>query len=443
MIRKINVKKLRKGMFICGMDRKWMDIPFFRKKFLITSDKQINTLRDYCEFVDIDTEKGLDEISLPEVKIEQHLDATTVESDSSKQCRENNMYRKSYDESQTVLSEVLKDVRLGRCVDNPKVRGVVQELTVNVLKDSHSMIGLIQLKDKNDSLARKSVNVCILALAFGKHIGIPKDKMYVLGLGALLHDIGMVQIPNSILLKKQPLTPAERAVMEKHTEYGLAALAKTPEIPVDVLKIVHSHHERMDGKGYPQKLQAKEIGLLVRMVTIASVYEALTRERFYTETLSPVAALRYLYTSGKAIFDAHLVEKFIQALGIYPVGCVVELNTGELGIVVNVNSQDRLRPTLCIVTNAQKQLLSQEHVVDLSERATKDIEIIKTVEMDNPIINLFMQLHEQTKASGAVKPKNDILTPHFGNKPNDAEASANTMPVRGSDLHIKKQQRNV
>jgi len=402
MTKKIDVTQLRKGMFICGTDRKWIDIPFFRKKFLITSDKQISTLQEYCEFVYIDTAKGED---VSPAIIEQHNDDTFVDLDSSKQIHEDTSYRKNYEDSQTILSEVLNDVRLGRCVDNPKVRGVVQELIVNIVKDSQTMIGLIQSKDKNDTLARKSVNVCILALAFGKHIGIPKDKMYELGLGALLHDIGMVQIPSRILLKKQPLTPAERAIMEKHTEYGLAILAKTQEIPVNVLKIVHSHHERMDGKGYPQKLQDKEIGLLVRMVTIASVYEALTRERFYTETLTPVAALKYLYTSGKAIFDAQLVEKFIQALGIYPSGCVVVLNSGEIGVVVNVNPQDRLRPTLRIVTNAQKQLLAQESVLELADRTTKDIEIIKTLAMDDPIIELLMTLHEQAKdgANGTVK----------------------------------------
>lgn len=402
MTKKIDVTQLRKGMFICGTDRKWIDIPFFRKKFLITSDKQISTLQEYCEFVYIDTEKGED---VSPAIIEQHNDDTFVDHDSFKQIHEDTSYRKNYEDSQTILSEVLNDVRLGRCVDNPKVRGVVQELIVNIVKDSQTMIGLIQSKDKNDTLARKSVNVCILALAFGKHIGIPKDKMYELGLGALLHDIGMVQVPSRILLKKQPLTPAERAIMEKHTEYGLAILAKTQEIPVNVLKIVHSHHERMDGKGYPQKLQSKEIGLLVRMVTIVSVYEALTRERFYTETLSPVAALKYLYTSGKAIFDAPLVEKFIQALGIYPSGCVVVLNSGEIGVVVNVNPQDRLRPTLRIVTNAQKQLLSQESVLELADRTTKDIEIIKTLAMDDPIIELLMTLHEQAKdgANGSVK----------------------------------------
>jgi len=391
-------------MFICGTDRKWIDIPFFRKKFLITTDKQISTLQEYCEFVYIDTEKGED---VSPAIIEQHNDDTFVDLDSSKQIHEDTLYRKNYEDSQTILSEVLNDVRLGRCVDNPKVRGVVQELIVNIVKDSQSMIGLIQSKDKNDTLARKSVNVCILALAFGKHIGIPKDKMYELGLGALLHDIGMVQIPSRILLKKQPLTPAERAIMEKHTEYGLAILAKTQEIPVNVLKIVHSHHERMDGKGYPQKLQDKEVGLLVRMVTIVSVYEALTRERFYTETLSPVAALKYLYTSGKAIFDAPLVEKFIQALGIYPSGCVVVLNSGEIGVVVNVNPHDRLRPTLRIVTNAQKQLLAQESVLELADRTTKDIEIIKTLAMDDPIIELLMTLHEQAKGgtNEAVKLK--------------------------------------
>lgn len=390
MIKKIDVAHLRIGMFICGTDQKWIDIPFFRRKFLIATDKQIRTFREHCKFVEIDTEKGADVIRQTEPKAiiepepHQHISAEAV-------------YRKNYEQSQTVLSEVLNDVRLGRCVDNPKVRAVVQDLIVNVLKDSQTMIGLIRRKDKNDTLARKSVNVCILALAFGKHIGIQKDKMYDLGLGALLHDIGMVQIPNSILLKKQPLTAAERVIMEKHTEYGLAIVAKTPDISVDVLKIVHSHHERIDGKGYPQKLHDKEIGLLARMVAIVSVYEALTRERFYTETLSPVAALKYLYSSGKVMFDGHLVEKFIQALGIYPTGCVVELNTGELGIVVNVNAQERLRPTLCIVTNAQKQLLSQEHVIDLAARTSKNTEIVKALEMDNPIVKLFMALHDRNK----------------------------------------------
>lgn len=384
-------------MFVCGTDRKWIDIPFFRRKFLITSEEQINTLQAYCRTVVIDTEKGADVLSLPETQTatEQQIDDATPESERAEQTDKDRGYRKSYEQSQTVLNEILSDARLGRSVDNPKVRGIVQDLTVNIVKDSQAMIGLIHAKDKNDTLARKSVNVCILALAFGKHIGIPKEKMYALGLGALLHDIGMVKIPDRILSKKQPLTPAERAIMEKHNEYGIALLSQTPEIPVDALKIVYSHHERMDGKGYPQKLQAKEISLLARMVAIVSVYEALTRERFYSQTLSPLAALKYLYTSGKSLFDAVLVKKFIQALGIYPTGCVVELNTGELGVVIKVNQQDRLRPVLRMVTNAQKQLLTEERIVDLAERENSRIEISKTLEMDNPIIELFMNLHEQ------------------------------------------------
>ncbi|MFU8789454.1 MAG: HD-GYP domain-containing protein [Methylobacter sp.] len=398
MIKKIPVNKLRKNMFVCDTDRKWIELPFFRQKFQITSDKQIKTLQEYCKIVAIDTLKGVDVIDDSETEMtrQQHGQADN-ELAAAPANHEDNAYKTCYEHSQTVLSEVLNDVRLGRCVDNPKVRDVVQDLTINVIKDSQAMIGLIQLKDKNDTLARKSVNVCILALAFGKHIGIPKNKMHVLGLGALLHDIGMVKIPGRILLKKQPLTPSERAIMEKHTEYGLAVLAKTPEIDVDVLKIVHSHHERIDGKGYPQGLQGKEIGLLVRMVTIASVYEALTRERFYTETLSSVAALQYLYQSRKTLFDAPLIEKFIQALGIYPVGCVVELSTGELGIVVHVNGQNRLHPVLRIVSDAQKQLLSQGHVIDLASELNAKTRIIKALAADDPIIGLLMMFHEQTQ----------------------------------------------
>lgn len=394
MAKKINVRQLKIGMFLCGTDRKWLDSPFFRRKLLITSDQQIKALRECCEFVYIDTQKGIDVVTSPEN--ERSHDANAANRDSHREPPDNTTHRKIYLQSQTVLTGVLNDVRMGRCVNNPKIRTVVQELIAHIVKDSQAMIELIQRKDKNDTLARKSVNVSILSLAFGKHIGIPKDKMYALGLGALLHDIGMVQIPDRILSKKQPLTPAERAVMEKHTEYGVAVLAKTPDIPVDALKIVHSHHERMDGAGYPQKLRAKEIGLLTRMVTIASVYEALTRERCYTETLSPVAALRYLYSSGAALFDAHLVEKFIQALGIYPVGCVVELNTGEIGIVVKVSSQDRLHPVLRIVTDPKKQLLTHDALFDLADRQNKGVSIAKTLPMNDPIIELLMLLHEQT-----------------------------------------------
>ena len=401
MIKEISVKQLRKGMFICSTDRKWIDIPFFRRKFLITSDKQINTLQAYCRIVVIDTEKGVDVMSSAKAQTvtEQQVDDAPAEPGRVEQPDKEQGYRKSYGQSQTILNEVLSDARLGRSVDNPKVRGIVQDLMVNIVKDSQTMISLIHAKDKNDTLARKSVNVCILALAFGKHIGIPKGKMYALGLGALLHDVGMVQIPGRILSKKQPLTPGERAIMEKHTEYGIALLSKTPEIPVDALKIVYSHHERMDGKGYPQKLQTKEIGLLARMVAIVSVYEALTRERFYSQTLSPVTALKYLYISGKTLFDAALVEKFIQALGIYPMGCVVELNTGELGVVINVNQEDRLRPTLRLVSNAQKQLLTDECVIDLAEPENSRMEISKALEMDNPIIQLFVKLHEQSNSN--------------------------------------------
>jgi HD-GYP domain-containing protein (c-di-GMP phosphodiesterase class II) len=401
MIKEINVKQLRKGMYICGTDRKWVDIPFYRRKFLIKFDKEINVLQEYCKLVYIDTKKGVDVIR----QSEGQVIIKSYTGELPNKYNKNNALKKIYNESHTVLSGVLNDIRLGHSVDNPKIRRIVEELTINIVNDSQAMIGLTRLKDKNDALARKSINICILALAFGKHIGISKDKMYVLGFGALLHDIGMVQIPNRILSKKQSLTPVERAIMEKHTEYGLAVLAKAPEIPVDVLKIVHSHHERMDGKGYPQQLQAKEIGLLARMVAIVSVYEALTRERFYTKTLSPAAALRYLYTSRKTIFDAHLVEKFIQVLGIYPSGCVVELNSGELGIVVDVNAQDLLHPTLRIVSDARKQLLKQEYVIDLADRTTKDIEIIKTLAMDDPIIELVMTRHEQTKGGADEKVK--------------------------------------
>lgn len=397
MVKTININQLRKGMFVCGTDRKWMDIPFFRTKFLIGSDKQINKLKEYCQTVSIDTTKGID-VDKP-VETETIVDVGRFSAiEMSSHVDENNSFKKLYEQSLLLFSAVLNDARLGRELDLLKIGKIAADLLAAVTVDVQTMLGQIRINGKNvDGLAHKSVNVCILAGALGLHLKLPENKLLLLGLGALLHDIGMVAVPDALLVKTEVLMPEERLVLERHPEYGANLLRKVPELPAEVLEIVLTHHEQMDGGGYPNGLPAALVGELARIVSIASVYEALTGERVYRKALTPLNALEHLYCSGQLLFDTQWVARFIEVLAIYPVACIVELQTDELAVVVQGNSQLPQRPLLKVITNPQKQLLFQERTLDLADEQQSNIKIVRVLASDEPIIELLKMFVELEK----------------------------------------------
>lgn len=396
MFKKIPVTLLRKGMFVCDTDRKWIDLPFIRQKFLVTSPKEIQTFQEYCQNVYIDTSKGLDVV----VEIEDSPVPQTVSFAEPPVVSDANL--KLYMDAQALLSEIFQQVRLQQNFETFPLKQLVHQLNTAVLKDSQAMIALTRSSGSSDELARKSVNVCLLSLVFGKFLALQPADQFALGLGSLLHDIGIALIPADILDKQAPLTEDERTAMELHTLYGFRLLSKISDIPKSVLKIVYCHHERMDGSGYPQKLSESKIDQLVRVVSITSVYEALTRERQYRATLSPDSAIRYIYSSGRRMFDAELVEQFIQALGIYPEDCVVELDTGELGIVSRSNPDHRLQPSLRMITNPKKKLLASEYGLDLAEDPDKH-RIIRTLSIDDPIMDFLLMFQHQVVMDEAGK----------------------------------------
>ncbi|MBD9360454.1 HD-GYP domain-containing protein [Methylomonas fluvii] len=397
MVKKININQLRKGMFVCGTDRKWLDTPFFRTKFLISSDKQINTLKEYCQTVSIDTAKGLD-VAEPD-HTETITDAGKVSTTQmSSDLNENATFKPIYQQSLLLFGELLNDARGDRVLDGGKIDKIAADLLAAVSADTQAILGLIQCNRENkDRLALKSVNVCILAAVLGAYLKLPENNLRLLVRGALLHDIGMLAVPDAVLLKTVALTPEERLVVQQHPAYGLALLSKVPEMPADVLEIVVSHHEQLDGGGYPNGLLAERIGELTRIVRIVSVYEALTGERFYHKSLTPLEALTSLYGSGPSLFDTQLLARFIEALGIYPVNSIVELQTDELAAVARENSQSPRRPLVKVITNPQKQLLFQERLLDLADEQQNQINIVRVLASDEPIIELLKMFVELEK----------------------------------------------
>ncbi|OQW70296.1 MAG: hypothetical protein BVN35_18080 [Proteobacteria bacterium ST_bin11] len=398
MVKKININQLRKGMFVCGTDRKWIDTPFFRTKFLIASDKQINTLKEYCKIVSIDTSKGVDVAESVETEAVNDADGLAA-NPTYNHTEEYAAFNSIYQQSLVHFSELLNAARGNSAIDGRKIDKIVLDLSAAVGTDAQAMLGVIQRHSKNiDVLALKSVNVCILAGALGMHLKLPEHKLRLLGLGALLHDIGMLAVPEAILLKTEALTPEERLVLQQHPTFGLDLLKKLPDLPAEVLEIVACHHEQMDGGGYPNALSGECLGELTRIVSIASVYEALTGERVYRKALSPLDALGYLYCATQSILDAQLLALFIEALATYPVACVVELQTDEMALVVMGNSSRPQRPLLKVITDPQKQLLFQERELDLADDLSNQMKIVRVLASDEPFIELLKMFVELEKA---------------------------------------------
>lgn len=359
-IKRIPVNRLEIGMYICRIERGWLEVPYWLQQTAIDSTDTLEKIKQCCEYVYIDTSKGKD---VRAAKTASPAPARRPEDAApSSPARASTLYHNSH----SILENVFEDARLGRSIDGMAARKAVRDLTLNIISDSNAMLCLAHLQDKNDSLARKAVNACILTLAFGKHIGITKARLHDLGMGALLHDVGMVRIPDELLLKSGQLTAAERKTIEQHVLHGLKLLAATRGCNEDVLKIVQSHHEHADGSGYPQGLKGNAISLFSRIVAITSVYEAMTRQRSYGEALSPAAAIKHLYQQRGNTFDERLVDKFIQAIGIYPPGSLVELSNGAFALVLDTHQDCRLRPLVQLVADRDKQPLMDGPRLDLS-----------------------------------------------------------------------------
>ena len=242
-----------------------------------------------------------------------------------------------------------------------------------------------QLKNRDEYTTQHSLNVSIFSILFGRHLGLPERQMRTLGYGALLHDIGKMRVPLEILNKPGRLTDKELALLKKHPEYGRDILSEGEGIPSSVIDIVYSHHERIDGSGYPQGLMGEEISRNVYIVAIADVYDAETSDRSYRMGISPHEALSLMYGLMPQTFPSELVEEFIRCLGIYPVGSVVELDSGEVCVVMTVNRRMSLRPLLVMVLDRNKQPLPAYKMLDIEihAQAGSDVKIKKILQPDS------------------------------------------------------------
>lgn len=376
MEKKISVSQLRKGMYLCATDRKWLDLPFFATKFLIRSDAEIDTLRQYCREVSIDLAKGLD-VAEPEHEATNRPDPAAVpELEPLRQFRSR-------------FEIVLDRIRTGSGLDYGAAEDIACDIVHALDSGGISLNRIEGWRLIGDRVAHKSVNVCVLAAALARRLSLTPDLMLHTAIGALLHDLGLLTLPQAIIGKSSELTDAERLDVRQHVAAGLALLAEVTEVPGTVVDVVRDHHERPDGAGYPRGLAGGQIGLPARMVGVASVYEALLSDRADRAGQAKVEALRYLYQASPAQFDAAAVAGLIEVLNVYPPGCVVELSNGALAMVDEGSVDDPSRPPCRMIADSKKQLLFQEQRIDLSQAAHSNLSIARLLAPDEPFIELL------------------------------------------------------
>ena len=375
MLKKVDSSQLKVGMYIHDLSCDWMTHPFVRNRFLLTSEDEIRKILNAgIHDVVIDSGRGLDVQDAPSLAEAQAATEREIVDIAAKtpivtRVSLGDEMRRAVQirhQASTLVRTVMQDARLGKAIELDQVEPVVQSITESILRNPGALVGLLRIKTKDDYTFLHSVSVCTLLVAFCRSRNIDAAITHQAGLGGLLHDTGKALVPDAILNKPGPLTDEEFAIIKRHPRDGYDILRKTPEVGPIPLDITLHHHERRDGSGYPGKQANEEISELAQMAAIVDVYDAITADRCYHKGMSAAAALRKIYEWSKFHFNPQYAQEFMRCVGIYPVGTMVMLESGRLGVVIEPHETNLLAPKVNVFFNTKQNLYIKPETVDLS-----------------------------------------------------------------------------
>jgi HD-GYP domain-containing protein (c-di-GMP phosphodiesterase class II) len=389
---RVEADNLQVGMYVTRLDRPWTETPFLFQGFYIRSPDEIEELRRYCQFVFIDTEQsgnrsetsatrtasktspssehtitGVTSLRYPAPRPSSNGAARnrTVYTASIPVEQEMKAARRVHAEATEALQEILTSLQNGEQLDMELAKQTVEPMVESVLRNPDAMIWLARMKQHDSYSYHHSVGCSVWGIAFARHLGLDRQALYEIGLGCMLFDVGKTRLPVDLLMKPQQLTPTEVHVIRNHVDYSVAILENSDGITPRIISMVHSHHERFDGSGYPDQLKANQIPTFAKIAGMVDCYDAITSIRPYAKQRSPYEAVREIYSWRNTLFQTEVVEQFMQVVGAFPTGSLVELNSGAVGVVISQNEARRLRPKVMIVLDERKKRLRHFEVIDL------------------------------------------------------------------------------
>ncbi len=384
---KVDVNELTIGMFVSGLDRPWTQTPFPLQGFYIRDLDEIRELKTHCRHVYIDVAKGSGPVAaklktLSNAPVEKGPRAsrtTKVKIDVSPLKIKRGVYKdkeplkkevkQARQLHQTVfksVGDVVEQLGNGDVVPIQAAKRVASEMVDSVLRNPDAFTWLSRVKEVDEHTYSHSVRSAVWSIIFGRHVGMNKRDLDTLAMGVLLKDVGKAKIDPKILESSSRSAQQERQY-ESFVELGVQILRETPNVEPKVIAVVKTHCERVNGSGFPQQLSGDKIPLLGKIAGIVTFYDETTNPRGEKFPLSPSKAVAKLYECRDSEFQEELVVEFIRAIGLYPTGTLVELNTGEVAVVVEQNFERRLKPKVIIVLDAVKEILSNPIELDLAE----------------------------------------------------------------------------
>jgi HD-GYP domain-containing protein (c-di-GMP phosphodiesterase class II) len=293
--------------------------------------------------------------------------------------------RQAFTHGENVARDIARQIEAGEIPDIPAVKACVDNIVDSMIANPDAMMFIARLRDEAIDIYQHGVKVSLYLIALGRHLGIPMAQLAELGLIGMLADIGKIKLPRALLAKPGALTPVEFDIVRGHVNLSLASLDGLAGLTPAVLQGIAQHHERLDGSGYPNGLTSDQIGVYGRMTAIADSFSAMTSPRPYADAFLAQEALLNLYDWGGTSFSTTLVEQFVQAIGVFPVGSLVELSNGEIAVIVAHNRVRRLEPRVLVLTWPDKTPLGiplERDLFEMGKSSLNRLRITKGVRMN-------------------------------------------------------------
>ncbi len=381
MLKRIPLSQLCKGMFINEFCGSWMDHPFWKAKFLLKTDQDLEKIRSSAiSELWIDTSKGLDVVggqSEEEVAAETEAVLLAAATGPVKQLRvsldeEVDRAIKLCAHAKEAVVAMFGDVRMGKAIDVENVQGMVDEITQSVVRHPNALISLARLKNADEYTYMHSVAVCALMIALARQLNLGEEEVREAGVAGLLHDVGKMAVPDEVLNKPGKLTDEEFELVKSHPVEGAEILLQGQNVSPAAIEVALHHHEKMDGTGYPHGLKGEQISLLSRMGAVCDVYDAITSDRPYKKGWDPAESIRKMAEWSKGHFDEAVFQAFVKSVGIYPTGSLVRLESGRLGVVLEQHEKSLLTPRVKVFFSAKSKAPIMQEVLDLAKLVGRD-----------------------------------------------------------------------